>query len=419
VTDSADSPRILHVPRRFTLSEWGGTESVITHLCEQQRQQGYRPEIHTSRALDPTPFETFRQIPVHRYRYTYPFLGLSAADRHALDKKGGNLLSLSLFQHLVRARGVRLFHAHVLKRMGGSVMTAARLRRKPFVVTLHGNVFDVPDDEATSIVQAQQGHFEWGRPFGALFRSRAVLTEADAVICVGHSEYLAAREALGHERVHHLPNGVSPGAFEGGRRDATRARLGWGPDTVAFGCLSRIDPQKNQLGLLEAFARHLEKHPTSRLLLAGPATLPEYRARLEQRISHHDLAGKVTLLGAIAPESDEQRDLLAALDAFVLASRHEPFGIVILEAWAASLPVAVARVGGLQRLVTDERTGLHAEPGDSESLAAALDRLAAHPELRHRLAAAGRAETLDRYTWQAVAGQLETLYQQAEAHHSS
>lgn len=407
--------RILHVPRRFALDEWGGTESVILNLCKQQLAQNLRPEIHTSRALAPEPREAFHDIPIRRYRYTYPFLGLTAAQRHALDKKGGNLLSLDLFTHLLAARDVRLYHAHVLKRMGGAVFTAARLRRKPFVATLHGNVFDVPADEAASIVEAQQGHFEWGKPFGALFRSRQLLDEADAVVCVGHSEYLAARKRLPHERIHYLPNGVNPASFEGGNRDSTRSALGWADDTVAFGCLSRIDPQKNQLLLVEAFARHLQAFPHSRLLLAGPATSADYLAKIEARIRQPDLSGRVTLRGPVAPESAEHRNLLAALDTFVLASRHEPFGIVILEAWAASLPVIAAKVGGLQRLVEHDLDGLHCEPNDPASLAAQLDLLASQPSLRRHLADNGRRKTHAAFTWPAIARQLEEIYQQAEA----
>ena len=140
--------RILHVPRRFSQEEWGGTESVILNFCRQQQAMGLVPEIHTSQALCKVRRETWRDIPIFRYRYCYPFLGLTPEDRAALDKKGGNLLSTELFWKLLFRPDVRIYHAHVLKRMGGAVYRAARLRRKPFVVSLHGNVFDVPKDES-------------------------------------------------------------------------------------------------------------------------------------------------------------------------------------------------------------------------------------------------------------------------------
>lgn len=412
--------RILHIPRRFAIEEWGGTESVIFNLCKQQQACGQHAEIHTSRALSPTPREVWRNIPIHRYRYCYPFLGLSPADILALDKKGGNLLSLDLFYHLLTARNVRIYHAHVLKRMGGAVLTAARLRKKPFVATLHGNIFDVPADEAASIVAPQEGHFEWGKPFGAIFRSRHLLEDADAVLCVGYSEYEKARTSLNHERIYHLPNGVTPESFAHANRDAGRSHLHWPADAVTFGCLSRIDPQKNQILLVQSFAALVHSQPTRsfRLLLGGPVTSPSYLQEITDLIAHHRIGHLVTIHPAVIAESPLHRDLLAALDAFVLPSRHEPFGIVVLEAWAAGIPVIAAKVGGLQKLVSHALDGLHFPSGDAPALTAALAALAADPSLRRSLADAGYAKVIRQYTWQAVNAQLESIYQTAESRHS-
>ena len=411
--------RILHIPRRFATDEWGGTESVIYNICKQQQAAGFHPEIHTSRALAPVPREVWRGIPIRRYRYCYPFLGLSADETMALDKKGGNLLSLDMFWHLLAAGNVRIFHAHVLKRMGGAVLTAARLRGKPCVVTLHGNIFDVPPAEAAAVVEAQQGHFEWGRPFGALFRSRHLLDDADAVLCVGFSEFEKAQQALAHDRVYHLPNGVTPESFADGDRAAGRKALGWPEDAIAFGCLSRIDPQKNQALLVKSFAALVEARPerTFRLLLGGPVTTPGYRDEIVSLIARFGLESIVTLHPAVEAESELHRNLLAALDAFVLPSRHEPFGIVVLEAWAAGLPVVTTAVGGLRQLVAPERDGLQVPDGDHAALAAALVRLADEPGLRRSLADAGLAKVTAQYTWKAVADRLETIYQSAEIRH--
>ena len=411
--------RILHIPRRFAIDEWGGTESVIYNLCKEQQRLGFQPEIHTSRALAPTPSETWRGIPIRRYRYCYPFLGLSKEEVHALDKKAGNLLSLDLFGHLLAARDVRIYHAHVLKRMGGSVLTAARLRKKPFVVTLHGNIFDVPAAEAASLVEAQQGHFEWGKPFGALFRSRHLLEDADAVLCVGYSEYEGAKKALKHDRVYYLPNGVTPESFANGDRAAGRRILGWPDEAIGFGCLSRIDPQKNQLLLVEAFAKLVAADPAKpyRLLLGGPVTSPGYHEEITSLVRKHGIGSQVTFHPAVEAESALHRDLLTALDCFVLASRHEPFGIVILEAWASGLPVIASNIGGLQQLVSHGEDGLHFPSGDASALAEALTRIGTDAALRKSLAETGHAKMHREYTWRAVNARLEEIYQLAEARH--
>ncbi|MGI9242990.1 MAG: glycosyltransferase family 4 protein, partial [Verrucomicrobiales bacterium] len=326
---------MVHVPRRFAQDVWGGTESVILNLCRQQLAAGMEPEIHTSLALSKTKTERWNEIPIRRYAYRYPYLGLSEAERHAMDLKAGNLISLPLLWSLLRLADTRIFHAHVIGRMGGEVLCAARLKRRPCVVTLHGNVFDVPEAErggGDGLAGAK--HLEWGKAFGMLFRSRRLLEEADAVLCVGYSEYLAASRALSHDRVHYLANGVNPGAFEGGDRRGTRSDLGFGEDDFVFACISRIDPQKGQHLLVEALGKLSGSSREAKLLLAGPVTDPQYRAGLEATIARLGLGGRVRLLEPVVPESGRHAGLLAAADAFVLPSRHEPFGIVVLEAWA-------------------------------------------------------------------------------------
>ena len=102
----------IHVPRRFVADEWGGTETVVLEICKQQRASGMDPRIVTSMALAERNHDDIGGIPVDRYAHTYPFFGLSAADRAAMDKKGGNLLSLSLLRALIKQPDVRIYHAH-------------------------------------------------------------------------------------------------------------------------------------------------------------------------------------------------------------------------------------------------------------------------------------------------------------------
>lgn len=407
--------RIVHVPRRFVAHEWGGTETVIAELLREQRRAGWAPEIHTSLALSTTRRESWQELEIFRYPYVYPFFGLNAAQRRAMDKKGGNLLSWSLLWSLSRRPGVRLYHAHALKRLGGEVFTAARLRGKPFVATLHGGVFDVPAAELAQLTEAQAGKVEWGRAFGALLRSRQILHEADAVICVGASEAEKARAQLGHDRVHHLGNGVNPERFAGGDRAAFRAAHGWPAEAVVLACISRFDPQKDQLTLVEAYDRLAPTHPELHLLLAGPATAAAYVARLDARIAASPHHGRIHKLGSIDPSGRELADALAASDVFVLPSRHEPFGIVVLEAWCAGLPVVVSRVGGLQSLVTAGQTGAFFEAGDAAGLAGQLAGLVREPARCRAWGAAGGAEARARHTWAQIAARTEEIYQGAEA----
>ena len=411
--------RIIHVPRRFVAEEWGGTETVILEISRQQRLAGDRPEIMTSMALATRRDEQIGGVPVRRFPYVYPFLGLSRADCAAMDKKGGNLLSFSLFASLLTRPGVRLFHAHALKRLGGEVRTAARLRRKPFVVSLHGGVFDVPSAEREEMLKPIANKPEWGKAFGALFGSRRILEDADQVICVGQSEMEKARGQLTHDRIAYLPNGVDCDRFAAGDGAAFRSRHNIPADAFLALNVSRIDAQKNQMLLLEAFARLRSSHPGAFLLLIGPETQPGYAAALREFITANGLADRVRILPGLRNDSPDLVNAYHACDVFVLPSRHEPFGIVVLEAWSAGRPVMVSHVGGLKALVRHEQNGLFIAGGGeatAEGLAGQLRWLSAAPELRRQLGAVGREEARSRYDWSRIAGQLEELYQAAEQH---
>jgi glycosyltransferase involved in cell wall biosynthesis len=419
MTSATGPNRILHVPRRFSQDEWGGTEAVITHLCAAQLKMGMRPEIHTSLALSDTHEELFNGIPLHRYSYCYPFWGLTTKEINQLDKKGGNLLSWPLYRAMRKARGVRIFHAHVTKRTGASVLKAAKLAKRPCVVSLHGNMFDVPKAEADDIVASQQGHFEWGRAFGAYFGSRSMLNNVDAVLCVGYSEYEKASLELGADRVHFLPNGVHPERFKVSKaaRLQARERLGFGDDIFIYGCISRLDPQKNQQLLIEVFAAIAANQPKIGLVISGPMTNAPYAKKLQEAAAASGVADRIRILPPVVPESSEHRGLFAALDCFVLPSRHEPFGIVVLEAWAAGKPVIASKVGGLARLVKHEVNGLHIESGNAQELISAMQRVQEDPQLCRFTVAHAQQEIQSTYTWSRIADQLENIYQQVESNY--
>ncbi len=416
-TPTALPRRIVHVPRRFVSHEWGGTETVVLELAKQQQAAGYDPVILTSMALANTPCDTIGGISVQRHRHSYPFFGLSAGDVQALDKKGGNILSMRLFAALLGQRDVRLFHAHSLKRLGGMVRSAARIRLKPYVVTLHGGVFDVPEAERKSLVEPIKGKFEWGRPFGALFGSRRVLEDADMVICVGESERAKAAKSLGHDRLCAMPNGVDADKFTTGDGPAFRARFGIPAEAFMVLNVARIDRQKNQMLLVRAFHQMLASVPHAHLVLIGPETQPEYAAEIRGYLRDYQLSKFITIIPGLPPTDDALVDAFHAADLFVMPSRHEPFGIAVLEAWCAGLPVIASNVGGLGGLIAHGHNGLHINPAHEDAvdhLAAEMEYLAVIPDTRAQLGAEGRKEAHARYTWTAVNEQMETIYQRAE-----
>lgn len=149
----------------------------------------------------------------------------------------------------------------------------------------------------------------------------------------------------------------------------------------------------------------------------GPETQPDYAAKLREFIVANNLGPAVRLLPGLRNDHPDLVNAYHACDVFVLPSRHEPFGIVVLEAWSAGRPVIVNRVGGLRALVRPGENGLFLNPdgeGTAADLAAQLQLLVDAPSLRRHLGAAGLREARERYDWSRIAQQLEQLYQAAE-----
>ncbi len=404
--------KIIQVPRRFVTSEWGGTETTILQTSRALQRAGHEAAIFTSLALSDQRRETIQGVPVRRFPYSYPFLGLSAQDKRDMDKKGGNLLSLSLLLGLLREPGVDVLHAHTGKRVGGVVRTAARLRGIPYVVTLHGGFFEVPKGEMDQMLAPIQNRPEWGRIFGAFLGARRVLEDAAAVVCVGGDEYVAAQAKLPGQRVELIPNGVDCEAFAQGDAAGFRAAHGLATDRRIILCVSRIDYQKNQIGLVDALAQVATQVPTVHLVLLGPVTVAGYHERLLNRVRELGLTDRVTLIPGLRPDDPMLPAAYHAAEVFCLPSLHEPFGIVILEAWAAGRPVVASRVGGIPSFTQDGEDVIQAQPGDTADLAARLIQVMGDPRLAGRLAAAGQAKARRDYAWSAIAARLVDIYRE-------
>lgn len=401
---------IAQVARRFVRTEWGGTETVILESCKRLLALGHRTEVLASSALADREGETLDGVPVRRFPYVYPYWGLSAEARLRLDKKGGNLFSFRLARALRKIPDLDLIHLHTQKRLGGIGRHVARRRGIPYVVSLHGGVLDVPDAEARSWTEPTQGAVEWGKLLGWWVGSRRVLDDAAAVLCVGAEEQRRVQAQFPAKRVLHLPNGVAPERFARGDGPGFRRRHGVAADARVLLTVGRLDPQKNQRLLVEILPALLRAEPGVHLVLLGPPTSPAYAEELARTAKAAALEPRVTIIPGLPGDSAELADAYHAADLFVLPSIHEPFGIVVLEAWAAGLPVVASRVGGLASLVTDGETGVLVPPGDGEALTRACREALASPERRRDWAEAGRARVRGSYSWERIVDRLVGIY---------
>jgi|tagenome__1003787_1003787.scaffolds.fasta_scaffold20960995_3 glycosyltransferase involved in cell wall biosynthesis len=200
---------------------------------------------------------------------------------------------------------------------------------------------------------------------------------------------------------------VWPGIEINGRGETPPADLDIPAGRVVVGIVGRLQPWKGQHHVLHALAllrkRGLDVHG---LFVGGSAFgfSEDYPLELEDLIDRLELRNHVTMVGQV-PDADPY---LRVMDVFVNASSGEPFGIVLPEAMAHSLPIVAVASGGPLEIVEDGTTGLLVERPDGALLADALKNLVADPETRQRMGASGRERCLRLFTADRMVDKLDS-----------
>ena len=406
---------IVHIPRRFVVSEWGGSETFIAEISQRLVERNHQVSIYTSKALSTQAEDTYKGIPIRRFSYSYPYVGLSGQAKIQLDKKAGNLFSFSLLRALLAKKELDLIHLHTGKRMGGIARYCAHKRHIPYIISLHGGNLAVPQDERETWIEPTKGKLEWGKLLGFWVGSRKVLTDASAIICVGKDEYDAMVKQYPGKDIEYLPNGVDITRFAQGDGKAFRAEHGIPSDRFVCLTMARLDVQKNQLGLIQQLPELLQHNPKLHILLVGPVTNRAYADSLSSEAKRFGVDDHLTIVEGLSYQDQSLVDAYHASSCFVLPSLHEPFGMVVLEAWASGLPVAVSRRGGLVALVEENKTGLFFDPSaaasEPQSIASVLGRLSVDAPLQKALGTIGLETATSSYSWDSITERLIAIYQ--------
>jgi glycosyltransferase involved in cell wall biosynthesis len=170
--------------------------------------------------------------------------------------------------------------------------------------------------------------------------------------------------------------------------------------------IGRLIEQKDHATLLRAFARVHAAIPDARLAILGWGTLEQSTRELAQRLGVQDA---VLMPGRVEPSA-----WLARADIFVHTSRWEGFGIVLLEAMLAGLPVVATRVSAIPEIVADGATGTLVAAGDDEAIAAALTALLRDPNQRRVLGDAGRERVRNEFSVARMTDRTIAVYEGLE-----
>ncbi|MEE5083489.1 glycosyltransferase [Pseudomonas alliivorans] len=203
--------------------------------------------------------------------------------------------------------------------------------------------------------------------FANLFRKRlSLLGVSDSV----RDDMRKSLPAWPAERIETLYNRIDVEQLQGSQFSAEDARVELGLSSSAWivGNVGRLHPDKDQATLLRGFALALPSLPeNSQLVILGKGRLEESLKELARELG---IGANVLFLGQVA----DARRYFKAFDVFALSSDHEPFGMVLLEAMVAGVPVVATSCGGAREVVED--VGLLFPLGDEQRLAQGLMHMA-------------------------------------------
>ncbi|PIR54861.1 hypothetical protein COU74_03935 [Candidatus Peregrinibacteria bacterium CG10_big_fil_rev_8_21_14_0_10_36_19] len=174
-------------------------------------------------------------------------------------------------------------------------------------------------------------------------------------------------------------------------------------DTLIITTIAELHPRKGIKYLIAAMPKIIEKYPNVKLIIIGEG---EDKERLEKLTENLKINNCVKFLG----RRKEIAKLLKASNIFVLPSIREAFGMVNLEAMYTPLPIVASKVGGIPEIIEDGKTGILVPKEDTMELRIALEKLIKNPELRNKMANAGKERLQKEFSAKKMAEKYEKIY---------
>ncbi len=377
--------RIAQVLLRFGTP--GGVETNVREVARGLIAQGESVRVYASDLASESPW-------THRTDRPTPIDGVPVdwfTVRRRLIPGLTMPMMLGLIPALDRDRP-QIIHAHS-HRYGHLLEAAAVARRRsiPFVVSTHYHPADRREPWTKRGLLRGQDFL-----FGA-----AVYRSAQAIVVETELERRRVAEFAPREKLRVIPPGVDSAAW-------TQAGAGPIPPGLPEAYIvyaGRIASNKGLPGLLEALAMLPAEHRIPLLLVGADWGEGE---RIRSTARRLGIEPQVRLLGH-RPDPAEYRAILGHARLLVLPSEWEAFGLVLLEAMAAGVPVVASAVGGIPEVLEEGAAGRLVPYGDPEALAGALaETLADGPEIRRRVdRARRRAIGLD---WSVAVERHRALY---------
>lgn len=236
--------------------------------------------------------------------------------------------------------------------------------------------------------------------------------QSDRCLCVSRIWQKALQQnysICAYRVINGVSDRFSPNPSSQEQKLAQAYNLNPNKDTL-FLTVGGIEPRKNSIKLLQAFAQVHAHNPSAKLIIAGGATLFDYQ---DYRKDFMALATALNLKSALILPGVIPDELLPALyrlaDAFVFPSIQEGWGLVVLEAIASGLPVLTANQAPFTEFLSPDSAQM-VDPNNVEAIAQAMHNIV-KPDIAQKLIARS-APIIQRYSWKQSAQMHLDLYQQ-------
>jgi glycosyltransferase involved in cell wall biosynthesis len=202
-----------------------------------------------------------------------------------------------------------------------------------------------------------------------------------------------------------INNGIDQKKFDPSRNfNNIRQELGIAPDAVLVLFVARFIHQKQPLKLIEAFAQAQQQNPKLQLLMVGDG---DQKPTALQLVKDLNIENKVIF----QPFRQDVPDVLAAADIFVLPSLWEGLPIGLLEAMSMGKAIIGTQVDGTSEVIRHNENGLLIPTdGLTDNLSAAILKIAADKDLRHRLGSAAQQTISSTYSASNMTREIEAIY---------
>ncbi|MGD0881675.1 MAG: glycosyltransferase family 4 protein [Acidimicrobiales bacterium] len=382
--------RIALVPSAYPPSV-GGVEELTRHLALALVAAGDEVEVWTGipSDRDPETVEVRDGLVVRRFPMPLPATNWAAVS-HTATTGWKTMRSL---RRAVTTFRPDLIHVQCFGPNGAYAAALARITGVPLVVTLQGETL-MDDADIFDISQVLRASLRSGLRMASAVTACSAFTLDDAV----------TRFGLSPGRGTVIPNGVALDGKGDGPMTAGESlagRLGGAPYVLALG---RVVEKKGFDLLLSGYAAMDPTLRTADLVIGGtgPALVD-----LEAQAEESGIAARVHFVGRLTRE--QVAEAMAGAAVFVMPSRLEPFGIVVLEGWRAGTAVVATNRGGAPEFIRDGEDGLLVDPFDTAAVAGVLERILSDNTLRQSIAEAGRAR-VEEFAWPIIAGRYRDLY---------